>query len=159
MAFRRKRNVDKVLINVVKAAQAAGTQSQTSIIPAVTFPCTVGSPRICGTVSNAVAGAVGAAKGLHAWVLEYVRQGDAASTLAVLDTNTLAQPEQDVLLFGRGTTFWDTNGGLAVRHYEMMSQTKRKLMIGDLITFSFANAAASVATLDINAVVQMFVVI
>ncbi len=145
---RARRPIDKSLISEMKTITAS--QQETVLITA-TFPCTIVGLRwelsfvdiIATTVTNLT------------WAIVLVKDGQAASTMAVSDAGDFYTPEQNVLAFGVGEfPDADLGGGNSTRDWRGSTKTMRKLMGGDRILIVMDGSAAAQGTF--LGVVQFF---
>jgi hypothetical protein len=162
----KKRSVSKIIWGI-KSAPTTGTKVDNNIFPGtgtsstgVSFPCTISGVRVIGTVYGDANDAVNV--GQHFWAVMIRREGEALPTSVDFTSgNTIFSPEQDIIVWGRGTTFSKidnaaTNSNIVLRQYDVTGSTKRKLMIGDSLRMV---CAALTRTQNFDLVIQFFVVI
>lgn len=140
-----KRPIDKSLINVV---QSTGTAQLSTTLVTATFPCTITGLRWDADVVSSLVLSGGR------WAIVIVRDGQAASTLALSNGSALYEPEQDVLAFGTWNAFASTGGGPTVQKVQGSTKSMRKLMGGDSIQFISLGDVASGAVIE--GVLQFF---
>ena len=141
-SFKTPRPIDKSIIVVEKAAVSSTDQNTTLITAA--FPCTITGLRWSGTVSCNTS-----TISTHHWCIFLVRDGVTLDTINDADSDTLIEPEQNVLAFGSGRSV-DTQ----IRHYEGVSKAMRKMMVGDSLVFNCVSQNTN--TSDFTFGVQFF---
>jgi hypothetical protein len=148
-----KRSVDKEIKNY--ANTVTNTSDIADLFPGggsgVTFPCTISGVRVMGTVYNATS----ATPVDHFWAVAIQRQGETLPNAVFTSLSSTLTPEEDVMVWGRGTTTFNTTNNYA---YDVAGTTKRKLMIGDKLRFLAAGGTAAVAA-NFQMVIQFFVLI
>jgi len=135
-----KRPVDKLIINVLKTAVDATDVSTT--LTTATFPCTIVGLRWDLVITPGA----GTSPGSYAWCVIILRDGVTVSSLAISDGATLYAPEQDVMVFARGSTSISAEGNQL--HYNGSTKTMRKLMGGDKLLFIMKGEATNTVTLE-----------
>lgn len=120
-----RRAVNKELIVVQKAA-IVNVQVATVIKPGAGFPSTLTGLRW----SLQFIRDAGALLSSVRWAIVVVPDGAGASTMSFTDTNTLYQPEQNVLAFGQAV---GVGAGAIVNLMDGTTKTMRKLRVGDQV--------------------------
>ncbi len=142
-----KRPIDKQIINVAQTVDAS--QAQTTLFT-FTFPGTVTGLMVdLSFIQDA-----GTGTGAYSWVIVALREGTTLSTISLTNAGSLYQPEQNVMMWGRGTSIRST-GDNAVRNYSQRTKTMRKMMGGD--TLVFASLGEATNTHFLNGAVQFFI--
>ncbi len=142
-----KRPIDKQIINVGFGAVTATQETVT--LSTVAFPCTLTGVRTdITTRQNA-----GTTPGTYGWVLVVVPDGTTISQIAFTNGSSVYQPEQNVLMWGRGV------GNRASEDnphtiYRDVTKTMRKLKVGDKFVFAVKGEATN--TSDFDGAVQFF---
>ncbi len=144
---RTKRPIDKQIINVALAVDA--TQRTTDLFT-FTFPGTVTGMMIDLTFAQDA----GTGNGAYSWVIVQQREGTSISTISLTNAGSLYQPEQNVMMWGRGTSHRATNDTPA-REYTQRTKAMRKMMGGDKLVFVTLGEATNTHLL--NGAVQFFI--
>ncbi len=141
------RPIDKEIISIGKAAMA-GSQVSTTLITA-TFPCTITGLRWDLTfIADGGTGDAG-----YIWAIVKVTEGDSANTLSGGDGATLYAPEQNVLVWGKGSNPGADTIGAPV-HYNGTTKIMRKLLGGDQLLWIGVGEATN--TTEVSGAVQFF---
>ena len=149
------RPIDKSLIFVAKTA-VASTQQETALITATTA-CTVVGLRW----SIMFEGDAGTETNPHdyVWGIILVLDGDSVNNAAQADAGAFFEPEQNLLVFGVGSSRMDASGSTSQvaeqnNRWDGHTKTMRKLRIGDRLLFFVKGIATE--TVRCRGVVQLF---
>ena len=142
-----KRPIDKQIINTALAI--AATQVGT-LLHTAAFPGTITGLMVDLTFIQDA----GTSPGAFAWLIVLVKEGQTASTISLTNGGTLYQPEQNVMMWGRGTHNRATNDNVP-RVYTQRSKTMRKMQVGDRLDFICIGEATNTTLL--NGAVQFFI--
>lgn len=132
---RAKRPIDKKFANV-SIASLVEVQSNTDIIPAMTYPGTVTGLR---WNLNIIRSTGAAAASELKWVIAILPAGTTPSALNMTTAGSLYDPEQNVLAYGTGLSW---NVGDPQQVFTGDTSTMRKLKAGDKLIIAFLGTAA-----------------
>ena len=141
---RRKRPIDKNLIFVRKAAVDATQVAE--VLLTATFPCTITGLRWGMSVLQAA----GTSQCEGSWAIVVEREGNVVDTLAITDSTSFYDPEQNVLAFG----VWLIENNSETKQFEGSTKTMRKMQTGDTLQLLVKGVATETST--IRGVIQFF---
>ncbi len=145
--FKQARSIDKKVVTVLKPAQD-GTQSSTTLVTA-TFPCTIVGLRWDLTFASGA----GTGNASFGWAIVLNKDGLTEDTLATSDRATYYNPEENLIVYGRGTNCPFDKGGSTTR-YDGSTKSMRKLQGGDKLMFITIGEATN--TTEVQGAIQFF---
>lgn len=128
--------------NVRVQYNTTNSQSSTTLLSSLTFPCTLAQLGWDFSLQN-----TGASFISMLWFIVYVQEGNSASTINLTSGNTAYQPEQNVLAYGSYGAVSSSSGSATVKEDKGMVYPNLRLNTGDrILLVSLGDSASTVST-------------